>query len=77
MSIVRIFSLALWQLFVLAFVFVVWANLFGEYGFYQDPMADRPSLVAFLVFAVVAGTVIPLTRWRRAQQRRDSVSDTR
>jgi hypothetical protein len=77
MDIVRIFSLALWQLLVLTFLVVVWANLFGEYALYHNPIVDSVSLILFLAFGVIAGTVIPLRRWRRVRRRTDSVSDTR
>jgi hypothetical protein len=56
---------ALWQLFVLFFALVVYANLFGEYGIYHQPVVDVVAGVIFLAFALTAGTVIPLREWWR------------
>ncbi len=63
---------ALWQLFTLSFAFLVWANLFGEYGWYHGPIVSGIALIAAVAFAVVSGTVIPLRRWRGADRDKQS-----
>jgi hypothetical protein len=60
----RVLAWALWQLFVLAFVFIVYASLFGEYGIYHQPMLNVVGALLALMLAIVAGTVIPWRRWR-------------
>ena len=62
----RIIAWAAWQLFVLLFAFIVYANLFGEYGRYPHPALAPPVAVVFLVAALYVGTVVPLQRWRAA-----------
>jgi hypothetical protein len=60
----RVLSWAAWQLFVLAFAFVVYVSVFGEYGRYPQPVVDVVAGFIFLAFAIIVGTVIPLRRWR-------------
>ena len=69
----RVLAWALWQLFVLTFVFIVYANLFGEHGIYHQPVLD---VVGALMLAVVAGTVIPWRRWRAANRDWERESET-
>ena len=64
----RVLAWVLWQLFVLAFVFIVYANFFGEYGIYHQPVLDVVAALLALMLAVVAGTVIPWRRWRAANR---------
>jgi hypothetical protein len=67
---VTLLSWAAWQLFVLLFTLLVYANLFGEYGLYHQPVLEVVAGVVFLAFAVTAGTAIPVRRWRRGQRSR-------
>jgi hypothetical protein len=57
-------ALGVWQLVVLFFAFIVYANLFGEYGVYSHPAVDSLAAVVFLAAALYIGTWIPLRRWR-------------
>ncbi len=50
------------------FALVIWANLFGEYGRYPDPVASGFALIVTLIFALVAGTIVPWWRWRAADR---------
>lgn len=59
----RIAGWAAWQLFVLLFAFLVYANLFSEYGVYSHPVVDRVAAVVFLLLALFLGT-LPIRRWR-------------
>src|SRR5918995_1151063 len=60
---VRITGWAAWQLVVLAFVFLVYASLFSEYGSLDTPpVVDSIAALAFLLFAVFLGT-LPARRW--------------
>jgi hypothetical protein len=52
---------------VLVFAFLVYANLFGEYGVYHRPVVVRVAAVVFLVLALGLGT-LPIRRWRAAQR---------
>lgn len=63
----RIAGWAGWQLFVLIFAFIVYANLFGEYGVYQQPVVVLVAAVVFLVLALFLGT-LPIRRWRAEQR---------
>jgi hypothetical protein len=67
---------ALWQILVLVFVIVVYANLFGQYGIYHQPMVDVVAAVVGHAFAAVAGTVIPLRRWRSTDNINSREADT-
>jgi hypothetical protein len=58
----RIAGWAAWQLFVLLFAFLVYANLFSEYGVYSHPVVDPLAAVAFLFLALYLGT-LPIRRW--------------
>jgi predicted transporter len=65
----RIAGWVTWQLFVLLLAFLVYANLFSEYGVYDShPVADGIAAVVFLLLALFLGT-LPVRRWRR--ERRD------
>ena len=59
----RVAGWAAWQLFVLLFAFLVYANLFSEYGVYSHPAVDPLAAVAFLFLALHLGT-LPIRRWR-------------
>jgi hypothetical protein len=59
----RIAGWAAWQFFVLLFAFLVYANLFSEYGLYSHPVVDPLAAVAFLLLALFLGT-LPIRRWR-------------
>lgn len=59
----RIAGWAAWQLFVLLFAFIVYANLFSEYGVYSHPVVDPLAAVVFLILALYLGT-LPIRRWR-------------
>jgi hypothetical protein len=50
---------------MLAFAFIVWANLFSEYGRYRRPVVEPITAVVFLALAIVLGTWLPIRRWRR------------
>jgi len=67
-SLMRLVAWVLWQTFTLFFALLVWANLFGEYGRYTGVTSGRVALVVALIFAVIAGTIIPWRRWRRADR---------
>ena len=56
-----------WQLFVLFFALIVYANLFSEYGAYSHPVVDPIAAAAFLVAAIYIGTWMPIRRWRAAR----------
>lgn len=60
----RFAAWAIWQLFVLVLAFIVWANLFSEYGTYTDPRTSNVAALVFLVVAVYVGTIVPMRRWR-------------
>jgi len=75
MTKVKLLGWALWQLFTLSFAFLVWANLFGQYGRYHGAIVSGIALMAAVTFPVIAGTVIPLRRWRDAD--RDKHSEDR
>ena len=47
----RIAGWAAWQLVVPLFAFVVYANLFSEYGIYSHPVVDPLAAVVFLLLA--------------------------
>jgi hypothetical protein len=65
----RIAGWVTWQLFVLLFAFLVYANLFSEYGVYGgQPVVDGIAAVVFLLLALFLGT-LPVRRWR--SERRD------
>jgi hypothetical protein len=59
----RIAGWAAWQLVCLFFAFVVWANLFSEYGIYSNKNASAVTAMALLVFAVWIGTWVPVRKW--------------
>jgi hypothetical protein len=71
----RLLGWALWQLFTLLFALFVWASLFGEYGRYNGAIISGIALIVAVTFAIVAGTVIPLRRWRAGD--RDKQSEDR
>jgi hypothetical protein len=60
----RLVGWATWQLFVLLFVFIIYANLFSEYGIYSNPVVDPIAAVVFLLIALFLGTWLPVRRWR-------------
>ena len=60
----RIVGWAVWQLFLLVFAFIVWANLFSEYGSYNDPVVSSVAALVFLTLALILGTALPIRRWR-------------
>jgi hypothetical protein len=61
----RVAGWVTWQLFVLLFAFLVYANLFSEYGVYgSQPVVDGIAVVVFLLLALFLGT-LPVRRWRR------------
>jgi len=60
----RFVGWAVWQLLMLAFAFIVWGNLFSEYGQYYHPIAAPMTAVLFLALAIVLGTWLPVRRWR-------------
>jgi uncharacterized membrane protein YhaH (DUF805 family) len=60
----RIVGWAAWQLSVLLFVFIIYANLFSEYGIYSDPVVDSIAALVFLLIALFLGTWLPMRRWR-------------
>jgi len=62
----RILAWAVWQLFVLCFAFIVYVNLFTEYGAYPQSRLALPMGVVFLIAAAYVGTWVPLQRWRAA-----------
>lgn len=65
----RIAGWAAWQLFVLLFAFLVYANLFSEYGVFDThSVVDGIAAVVFLLLALFLGT-LPVRRWRA--ERRD------
>jgi hypothetical protein len=65
----RIAAWALWQLVVLAFAFLLWANLFSEYGvIYASPVVASVTAVIFLGIAVFVGTWLPVRRWRAERE---------
>lgn len=63
----RVLQWAAWQLFVFFLAFLVYANLFSEYGIYDTPAANNWGLVACFVAALFVGTWIPVRRWRRGR----------
>jgi hypothetical protein len=63
----RIAGWTAWQFFVLFFAFLVWANLFSEYGVYSHPVVDPLAAAAFLLLALFLGT-LPVRRWRAARR---------
>jgi hypothetical protein len=63
----RVAGWAAWQLFVLLLAFLVYANLFSEYGVYSHPVVDPLAAVAFLSLALYLGT-LPIRRWRAEQR---------
>lgn len=62
----RIAGWAAWQFFVLVFAFLVYVNLFGEYGVYHHPIVVGVAAVVFLVLTLFLGT-LPIRRWRDAR----------
>lgn len=68
----RLLDWALWQLFTLFFALFVRASLFGEYGSHHGAIVSGIALIGAVTFAVVAGTVIPLRRWRAADRKNQS-----
>lgn len=58
---------AAWQLFVLLFAFLVYANLFSEYGVYSHPVVDPFAAAVLLLLALFLGT-LPVRRWRAARR---------
>ena len=72
----KLLGWALWQLFTLWFAFFVWANQFGDYGWYDGTMVGRIALIATVAFTVIAGTVIPLRRWRVRDRDKQSENHT-
>jgi hypothetical protein len=64
----RIAAWAVWQLFVLAFAFLVWVNLFSEYGIYAHPVVGPITALMFLGIALFLGTWLPVRRWRAERQ---------
>jgi hypothetical protein len=55
---------AAWQLFILLFAFLMYANLFSDYGVYSHPVVDSVAAVVFLLLALFIGTWLPVSRWR-------------
>jgi hypothetical protein len=51
-----------WQSLVLFLAFVLFANLFSEYGSYGNPVVDPLAAVVFFVGAVWIGTWLPVRR---------------
>jgi hypothetical protein len=66
----RIVGWAAWQLFVLLFAFLIYANLFSDYGIHSHPVVDPIAALAFLVLALFLGTWLPVRRWRSERQDR-------
>ena len=63
----RVAGWAAWQLFVLLFAFLVYANLFSEYGVYSHPIVDPLAAAVLLLVALFLGT-LPVRRWRAARR---------
>lgn len=63
----RIAGWAAWQLLVLLFAFLVYANLFSEYGVYSHPVVDPLAAVVLLLLALFLGT-LPVRRWRATRR---------
>jgi hypothetical protein len=55
---------AAWQLLVLFLAFVVWANIFSEYGIYQHRLLGAVAAVLFMAASLYLGIWVPLRRWR-------------
>jgi hypothetical protein len=50
-----------WQLVVLVFAFVIYANPFSEYGNYDRPaVIERIAALAFLAGSLFVGTRVPV-----------------
>jgi hypothetical protein len=73
-SVCRIAAWGAWQLFLLCFVFIVYANLFSEYGAYSHPAVDPVAAVLFFVAALYIGTWIPVRRWQAGRHPSDDDS---
>jgi hypothetical protein len=59
----RILGWAAGQLFVLVFAFLIWANLFSEYGVLgTQRILDATAAVVLLLLALFFGT-LPIRRW--------------
>lgn len=54
----------IWQLFIFAFVIIVYGNLFGEYGRFRGRVVESGAAVLLFGAAIVIGTYIPVRRWR-------------
>ena len=67
----RIAGWAAWQLFVLFFAFIVYVNLFSEYGKYSHPALDPIAAGVFLVVSLLLGTWLPVRRWRSERGSRE------
>jgi hypothetical protein len=63
----RLLAWAAWQSVVLVAAFVLWANLFSEYGTYNDPAASNAGAIVFLALALWIGTWLPVRRWRASR----------
>jgi hypothetical protein len=72
----RIVGWAAWQLFVLFFAFIVYANLFSEYGIYSHPVVDPIAALLFLLLALFLGTWLPVRRWRSGHPKSGEGSQT-
>lgn len=70
----RIVGWGAWQLFVLFFTLLVYANLFSEYGAYSHPVVDPIAAVLFLVMALYLGTWVPVRQWRAGRNVADEES---
>ena len=60
----RVLVWAAWQLGILFFAFLLYVNLFSEYGVYHNEILGALAAIDFLVLAVWVGTVLPIREWR-------------
>ena len=60
----RVLGWATWQLLWLIVAFIVFVNLFSEYGAYPDHKIGGVGALVLLLLALVIGTWVPLRQWR-------------
>lgn len=66
--ILRIVGWLVWQCIVALWALVLFVNLFGEYGRFDNRFVSSVAALGFLVAALWLGTWVPVRSWIRSER---------